>query len=89
MCHSPHIVAYPPSVSVFRVCISLYADIFLFAFLTYLITQKDGSPSPSKAYSTENYLKITEEQLKAASASQQQSASPSESQSEAQTVSQG
>lgn len=51
----------------------------------------NGSRSPRKAYSSEDYLKITEEQLKAASASQQQSeesASRSESQSEAQTESQ-
>lgn len=50
----------------------------------------NGSLSPSKAYSTEDYLKITEEQLKAASASQQQSesASPGESPSEIQTTSQ-
>ncbi|CAM8952321.1 unnamed protein product [Rhodiola kirilowii] len=32
----------------------------------------DGSPMPSQAYTSEEYLKITEEQLKAVAASQQQ-----------------
>lgn len=31
----------------------------------------DGTPSQNKAYSTEDYLKITEEQLKATAAQQQ------------------
>lgn len=52
---------------------------------------KDGTPSLSKAYSSEDYLKITEEQLKAASAAQQnrESTSTGESPSEIKKVSQG
>lgn len=50
----------------------------------------DGSPSTNNAYSSEDYLKITEEQLKAAATQQQiQTASLGENQSETQTKSQG
>lgn len=50
----------------------------------------DGAPSPSRAYTSEEYLKITEEQLKAAAAQNQgQTSTPVESQLEPQTPSQG
>ena len=51
----------------------------------------DGAPSPNKAYSTEDYLKITEEQLKASAAQQQTqiSSPPGESQLKPQTRAQG
>lgn len=43
----------------------------------------DGTPDPSRAYSSEEYLKITEEQLKAAAAQQQvQTPPPKEGQIE-------
>ncbi|CAK9185054.1 unnamed protein product [Ilex paraguariensis] len=49
----------------------------------------DGSPSPNKAYSSEEYLKITEEQLKASVAPQQtETASIGDSQTEPQSQSQ-
>lgn len=57
--------------------------------MQYLYTA-DGASSPSRAYTTEEYLKITEEQLKASAAQQQgQTPSPAESQSETQTNPQG
>ncbi|KAH7853220.1 hypothetical protein Vadar_000198 [Vaccinium darrowii] len=50
------------------------------------VVDPNGAPSPTNAYSTEDYLKITEEQLKAAAAQQQAQASPpGESQIEQQT----
>ncbi|KAF3432956.1 hypothetical protein FNV43_RR24058 [Rhamnella rubrinervis] len=49
-------------------------------------TADPNGASPSRAYTTEDYLKITEEQLKASAAQQQgQTPSPAESQSETQT----
>ncbi|CAL9008717.1 unnamed protein product [Prunus brigantina] len=49
----------------------------------------NGAPSPSRAYTSEEYLKITEEQLKAAAAQNQgQTSTPVESQLEPQTPSQ-
>ncbi|EXB93837.1 hypothetical protein L484_004323 [Morus notabilis] len=49
----------------------------------------DGSSSQNNAYTSEEYLKVTEEQLKAAAAQQQgQTPSQSVSQLEAQTISQ-
>ncbi|KAI8564853.1 hypothetical protein RHMOL_Rhmol03G0214800 [Rhododendron molle] len=50
------------------------------------VVDPNGAPSPNKAYSTEDYLKITEDQLKAAAAQQQAQTSPAgESKSELQT----
>lgn len=54
------------------------------------VCNADGVSSPSRAYTTEEYLKITEEQLKAAAAQQQgQTSSPAETQTETQTNPQG
>ncbi|KAG5558624.1 hypothetical protein RHGRI_008537 [Rhododendron griersonianum] len=54
------------------------------------VVDPNGAPSPNKAYSTEDYLKITEVQLKAAAAQQQAQTSPAgESKSELQTRPQG
>ncbi|PQQ20632.1 sec-independent protein translocase protein TATB chloroplastic [Prunus yedoensis var. nudiflora] len=51
--------------------------------------EPNGAPSPSRAYTSEEYLKITEEQLKAAAAQNQgQTSTPVESQLEPQTPSQ-
>ncbi|KAE9464862.1 hypothetical protein C3L33_03240, partial [Rhododendron williamsianum] len=50
------------------------------------VVDPNGAPSPNKAYSTEDYLKITEVQLKAAAAQQQAQTTPAgESKSELQT----
>ncbi|KAJ6747950.1 SEC-INDEPENDENT PROTEIN TRANSLOCASE PROTEIN TATA CHLOROPLASTIC [Salix purpurea] len=47
------------------------------------VTDPNGAPSPNRAYTSEEYLKITEEQLKASAAEQQgQSTPPVESQLE-------
>lgn len=47
----------------------------------YVYVYADGAPSPNRAYTTEEYLKITEEQLKATAAQNQgQTTSPVESQ---------
>ncbi|CAB4271453.1 unnamed protein product [Prunus armeniaca] len=51
--------------------------------------EPNGAPSPSRAYTSEEYLKITEEQLKAAAAQNQcPTSTPVESQLEPQTPSQ-
>ncbi|PSS04380.1 Sec-independent protein translocase protein like [Actinidia chinensis var. chinensis] len=54
------------------------------------VADPNGAPSPNRAYSTEDYLKITEEQLKASAAQQQTqtSSTPGESQLEPQTQTQ-
>ncbi|PQM36517.1 sec-independent protein translocase protein TATB chloroplastic [Prunus yedoensis var. nudiflora] len=53
------------------------------------MAKPNGAPSPSRAYTSEEYLKITEEQLKAAAAQNQgQTSTPVESQLEPQTPSQ-
>lgn len=50
----------------------------------------DGTPSVNKAYTSEEYLKVTEEQLKASASQQQdQTASPAESQLESQNQQEG
>ncbi|XP_050385433.1 sec-independent protein translocase protein TATB, chloroplastic [Argentina anserina] len=50
------------------------------------MTDPNGAPSPNRAYTSEEYLKITEEQLKATAAQNQgQTTSPVESQSTPQT----
>lgn len=55
-----------------------------------LVIADGGASSPSRAYTSEEYLRITEEQLKASAAAQQQAqtSSPPES-TEAQTNPQG
>lgn len=45
----------------------------------------NGAPSPNKAYASEEYLKMTEEQLKASAAQQQEQSPQGESLSEPQT----
>lgn len=58
--------------------------------MMHCVCNADGVSSPSRAYTTEEYLKITEEQLKAAAAQQQgQTSSPAEAQTETQTNVQG
>ncbi|XP_059629240.1 sec-independent protein translocase protein TATB, chloroplastic [Cornus florida] len=55
-----------------------------------MVVDPNGTPSPNKAYSSEDYLKITEEQLKASAAQQQNQTPPlGESQSESQSQPQG
>lgn len=44
----------------------------------YIYNNVDGKADPSRAYSSEDYLKITEEQLKAAAAQQQEQTPPPE-----------
>jgi len=51
----------------------------------YIHNNVDGKADPNRAYSSEDYLKITEEQLKAAAAQQQeQTPLPKEDKSEQQ-----
>jgi hypothetical protein len=53
--------------------------------LFFVDKKLDGAPSPNKLYTSEEYLKITEEQLKASAAKQQgQPPPPAESQLEPQ-----
>lgn len=66
--------------------ISKLVNFIFFSCIYDLLMHEDGNPSSSKAYSSEELSKTTEEQLRAAAAKQQgESTSPGENQSEIQS----